>query len=103
MDAAGWDTAHLVGSSLGGWTAMELARRGRGRSVVAFSPAGGWPDDPQAMRRIRRFFASARRTTRLTLPIARQALRFSPVRRIALRGSPTLASGDSSPGAGAIG
>lgn len=85
MDAAGWDTAHIVGSSLGGWTAMELARRGRARSVIAFSPAGGWPDDPRAMRRIRRFFLNARWQVRLTRPLARIAMRFALVRKLALR------------------
>jgi pimeloyl-ACP methyl ester carboxylesterase len=42
MDAAGFETAHIVGNSLGGWVAFELAARGRARSVVALSPAGGW-------------------------------------------------------------
>jgi len=42
MDTAGTATAHLAGNSLGGWVALELARRGRARSVVALSPAGGW-------------------------------------------------------------
>lgn len=42
FDEAGIETAHLVGNSLGGWVALELARRGRARSVVAFSPAGAW-------------------------------------------------------------
>jgi len=27
MDAVGWDTAHIAGSSFGGWLALELARR----------------------------------------------------------------------------
>lgn len=85
MDAVGWDTTHIVGSSLGGWTAMELARRGRARSVIAFSPAGGWPDDPRAMRRIRRFFTNARRQVRLTRPLARIAMRFRLVRKLAFR------------------
>ena len=40
MDAAGFDTAHLAGNSLGGWIVLELARRGRARSVTAISPAG---------------------------------------------------------------
>jgi pimeloyl-ACP methyl ester carboxylesterase len=42
MDAEGFDTAHVAGGSLGGWVALELARRGRARSVVAIAPAGGW-------------------------------------------------------------
>jgi pimeloyl-ACP methyl ester carboxylesterase len=42
LDEAGIDTAHLVGNSLGGWLAFELARRGRARSVLAISPAGTW-------------------------------------------------------------
>jgi pimeloyl-ACP methyl ester carboxylesterase len=42
LDEVGIDTAHVAGNSLGGWVALELARRGRARSVVALSPAGGW-------------------------------------------------------------
>ncbi|HEY4346910.1 MAG TPA: alpha/beta fold hydrolase [Gaiellaceae bacterium] len=46
MDAAGFRTAHLVGNSLGGYLAFQLAIRGRAESVVALAPAGGWgPDD----------------------------------------------------------
>jgi alpha-beta hydrolase superfamily lysophospholipase len=42
LDSAGIETAHLAGNSLGAWLAVELGRRGRARSVVALSPAGGW-------------------------------------------------------------
>src|SRR5579863_8914742 len=42
MDEAGFQTAHIVGNSLGGWVALQLAERGRARSVVALAPAGGW-------------------------------------------------------------
>ena len=42
LDRAGIDRAHIVGNSLGGWVALELARRGRARSVVLFGPAGAW-------------------------------------------------------------
>jgi pimeloyl-ACP methyl ester carboxylesterase len=42
LDDAGVGTAHVVGNSLGGWVALELVRRGRARSAVALSPAGGW-------------------------------------------------------------
>ena len=44
MDAAGFETAHVVGNSLGGQVALQLASRGRARSVTAFAPAGGWAD-----------------------------------------------------------
>jgi pimeloyl-ACP methyl ester carboxylesterase len=44
MDEAGFATAHLAGSSLGGHVALALAARGRARSVVAFAPAGGWTE-----------------------------------------------------------
>jgi pimeloyl-ACP methyl ester carboxylesterase len=42
LDEASIEVAHLVGNSLGGWVALELARRGRARSVLALSPAGAW-------------------------------------------------------------
>lgn len=34
--------AHAAGNSAGGWTALELAKLGRARSVVALAPAGLW-------------------------------------------------------------
>jgi len=42
LDQLGWDSAHLVGNSLGGWVAFELERRGRARSVTGVGAAGGW-------------------------------------------------------------
>jgi pimeloyl-ACP methyl ester carboxylesterase len=42
LDEAGFETVHLAGNSLGGFVALQLAARGRARSVVAFAPAGGW-------------------------------------------------------------
>jgi pimeloyl-ACP methyl ester carboxylesterase len=42
LDAAGVERAHLVGNSLGGWLALELAARGRALSVTALAPALGW-------------------------------------------------------------
>jgi pimeloyl-ACP methyl ester carboxylesterase len=44
IHAAGIERAHLVGNSLGGYIALQLAARGRATSVVAFAPAGGWAD-----------------------------------------------------------
>ena len=42
---AGHEKAHLVGNSLGGWLAFELASRGHALSVVTLSPAMGWETD----------------------------------------------------------
>ena len=42
LDDLGLATAHLGGNSLGGWVALEMAKRGRARTVTAFSPAGLW-------------------------------------------------------------
>jgi pimeloyl-ACP methyl ester carboxylesterase len=59
MDAAGIARAHLVGNSLGGWLALEMAARGRGLSVVAFSPAGTYTSE-RDLRRIGRLLKLAR-------------------------------------------
>jgi pimeloyl-ACP methyl ester carboxylesterase len=40
MDDAGFERAVACGNSLGGWIALELARRGRATRAVAISPAG---------------------------------------------------------------
>lgn len=56
MDAAGFDSAHIVGNSLGAYVAMHLAERGRARSVTALAPAGGWPaGDPSFLHAVRVF------------------------------------------------
>lgn len=38
----GMESAHVVGNSSGGWTALEMAKLGHARSVTALSPAGLW-------------------------------------------------------------
>lgn len=43
LDELGIETAHTTGNSVGAWTALELAKLGRARSVVALAPAGLWP------------------------------------------------------------
>jgi len=42
LDELGLDSAHVAGNSVGGWTALELAKSGRARSVAALGPAGLW-------------------------------------------------------------
>ena len=51
LDAVGWDRPHVAGNSLGGWLALELARRGRATSTVAISPAGMWTDRERSYTR----------------------------------------------------
>ena len=38
----GYDSAHVAGNSVGGWTALEAAKLGVARLVVALAPAGLW-------------------------------------------------------------
>lgn len=57
MDDAGWTTAHIAGNSLGGWLALELAKRGRARSVTGVAPAGIWREGSQAAVILRRKFS----------------------------------------------
>jgi pimeloyl-ACP methyl ester carboxylesterase len=42
LDALGIQRAHLVGNSMGGWVALELAADGRALSVTGLCPAGLW-------------------------------------------------------------
>ena len=44
LDELGIGAAHLVGNSLGGWVALELAAIRPASSVVLLSPAGMWRD-----------------------------------------------------------
>lgn len=74
MDAAGFETAHLAGGSVGSLVAFELARRGRARSVVAIAPAGGWEQGSIEARRVawiyRLLVEGARRFGRLAPAVA---------------------------------
>jgi pimeloyl-ACP methyl ester carboxylesterase len=56
MDEAGFETAHVVGNSLGGHVALQLAQRGRARSVVALAPAGGWAVGDESFREALAYF-----------------------------------------------
>ena len=42
LDQLGIDTLDVAGNSVGGWTALGLAKLGRARSVTAIAPAGLW-------------------------------------------------------------
>ncbi len=86
LDNCGWDQAHVVGNSLGGWFALELARRGRALSVTALSPAGAYRHLGDQVRvdvllRAVDAFNHAPWTIASLLP----AMQFAPTRRLVLR------------------
>jgi pimeloyl-ACP methyl ester carboxylesterase len=85
LDELGWDRAHLVGNSLGGWLALELARRGRALSVTGLAPAGLWDDPAPMEKRLRRWFALWVGGARRMGPAA-GLLRFRLVRTLGLYG-----------------
>jgi pimeloyl-ACP methyl ester carboxylesterase len=82
LDERGLERPHLAGHSMGGFVALELARRGRAASVCVFSPGGLWSDDlrVQVAKRLRRQFALGR----LMRPITPLQLKSPAVRRRAL-------------------
>jgi pimeloyl-ACP methyl ester carboxylesterase len=69
LDELGIERAHLAGNSLGGWIALELARRGRARSVVLFGPAGAWI----SARRLAGLLAAMRVSSRMLRALAPHA------------------------------
>jgi pimeloyl-ACP methyl ester carboxylesterase len=87
LDEHGLTRPHLAGHSMGGFVAIELARRGRAATVCAFSPGGFWPPGerltPQGTRRIP-LAAAMGRLARSAAPLL---LKSAAVRRFALRGA----------------
>lgn len=93
LDDEGLDRPHLAGNSLGGWMAVELARRGRAASVCAVSPGGFWepPTEgagtsggrPSSAVRVLTQAAALGRRTRHLAPLG---LQVPAVRRRALAG-----------------
>jgi pimeloyl-ACP methyl ester carboxylesterase len=87
MDEAGFDLAHIVGNSLGGWLAIELGRRGRALSVVGLSPGGAWSrprDRSRVLRQIESLPTMIRRGRALGTDNLMRRPRF---RRLAFRGT----------------
>ena len=70
MDEAGFETAHVAGNSLGGYVALQLAARGRARSVTALAPAGGWAEDDESFRETLAFFTSMHEQVKAAAPHA---------------------------------
>ena len=90
MDEAGFETAHLVGNSLGGYVALQLAARGRARAVVALAPAGGWARGDESFRdTLELFRRRCRRCSKAAAPHADAIVATPEGRRRATRSSPT--------------
>lgn len=70
----------IVGNSLGGWTALEAAKRGLARTVVGLSPAGLWPNGahPEWPRLV---LIAAYRGARTMTPLSRRLLRTAAGRK----------------------
>jgi len=86
MDTAGFQTATIVGNSLGGWLALELARRGRASSVVAIAPGGSWEPGSDADEHLRAHLVQNGKSVRRLLPLLQCAVRWSRLRRLVLAG-----------------
>ena len=85
MDEAGFETAHIVGNSLGGYVALQLAARGRAESVVALAPAGGWAEGDESMREVLELQATMYAQAKAAAPHAEAILATAGGRRRATR------------------
>jgi pimeloyl-ACP methyl ester carboxylesterase len=85
LDERGVGEAHFVGNSMGGGIALELAKRGRARSVVALAPAGGWSSGDGEGPRIGSFFAKQIKMLERTHAWSERIMRRPGARRLAFR------------------
>jgi pimeloyl-ACP methyl ester carboxylesterase len=81
MDEAGLETAHIAGNSLGGYLALQLAARGRARTVVALAPAGGWAQGDDSWRDTLALQAGMQQLVRWAAPQAERLLATAEGRR----------------------
>ena len=85
LDQHGLGRPHLAGNSVGGYIAIELARRGRAASVCALSPAGFWSAgdglQTEVCKVVHKNVANARRSR----PLAPLLFKSATVRRLGMR------------------
>jgi pimeloyl-ACP methyl ester carboxylesterase len=82
LDELGWDTAHIVGNSLGGWVAFELERRGRARTLTGIAPAGGWTRYTPAKFEIVGKFLAGLPVWLVAMALGQRALKLPYVRQV---------------------
>ena len=85
MDRLEIETAHFAGNSMGGWMALEMARRGRARSVCALSPAGTWDGESKTHRRTRNLIRASATAARIAMPTLGVTSRSATLRKLSMR------------------
>lgn len=83
LDERGVERVAVAGHSMGGWTALELAKLGRVRDVLALAPAGLWARRSPALTDLR--LNLGRTLGRISGPLAPLALKTRAGRTVALR------------------
>ncbi len=83
MDEAGFETAHLVGNSLGGYVSLHLASRGRAQTVVTLAPAGGWARGDESYKETLDYFTTMQDMLKTAAPHAEAILSTPEGRRSA--------------------
>jgi pimeloyl-ACP methyl ester carboxylesterase len=83
MDEAGFADAHVVGNSLGGYVALQLARRGRARSLVLMAPAGGWAHGDESYKATLEQFKQTQALVQAAVPYVDQMVASVEGRRTA--------------------
>ncbi len=83
MDRAGFQSAHIIGCSMGGTAALGVARSGRARSALAICPAGG--SGQEQTQRLVKHFEMLNNLSLLKRLLAPVALSRPQLRRTLLR------------------
>jgi pimeloyl-ACP methyl ester carboxylesterase len=84
LDGLGLSAPALVGNSIGGWLALELARRGRAARVVAIAPSG--LETPPERAYVIAANELMRVRSRLLAPLARAVTAPAPARTVLFGG-----------------
>jgi pimeloyl-ACP methyl ester carboxylesterase len=86
LDQLGLERVHLVGNSMGGWMALDIARAARALSVFAISPAGMWePPQPGERRPAAAKLRRALKAGRATRPALQLVYRSPSARQYGFR------------------
>jgi pimeloyl-ACP methyl ester carboxylesterase len=85
LDEQGLHRPHIAGLSMGGYMAIELARRGRAATVCAFAPGGFWASGDGLRSKTMSKAGRGMGIVRLLRPILPRILKSSVARRLWFR------------------